>query len=152
MNSMYISQTHTTEIATDGQPLSAAVSVQESSLAKYMDDGLDAIRDLFAASFRDAQGDIEHTINAHPFYVLYEPRLGAGAGGDAATARSVYPVFKADLLDIMQSLEARVAKQVAPILRGVVQKREEVLGKTMQQNQQLTANASEEAAALRRQC
>lgn len=82
---------------------------------------------------------------------MYEPKLGCSANQDTSVSRSVYPIFKADLGDIMSSLECKVTKQIIPIINSLICQREEIINKTFNQNAQMAVNASEEANSLRKQ-
>ncbi|KAH0572993.1 hypothetical protein SS50377_25108 [Spironucleus salmonicida] len=71
-----------------------------------------------------ANQDLHTIVNSHPFFVLFEPRLGCNAQSDHTVSRSVLPVFKTDFQELFASLQCQILKELEPIIITLVQNTE----------------------------
>ena len=100
-------------------------------LEKFLKDTVDDLLKEIDSYFARTHSDIQLTLDRYPFYIQFEPALGCTGVNDLAIKRSVYPIFKGDLKELLNSLKAQVEEKLDPKIRMLIAKREEVIFHSM---------------------
>ena len=109
------------ELPGEIQISSAMSSVQ---MQKYVDETIQSLKRTIQTEFDIGQKKCFAIIDSHPFYVLFEPKLGCNTNQDASVARSVLPIFKTDLRGLLSNLEVKISSQLEPEIRKLLKRRE----------------------------
>ncbi|CAL6006205.1 Conserved_hypothetical protein [Hexamita inflata] len=149
----YLSDTHYTTTAKDlkSSDINAQSQVTQNELEKYVQSTIASLMKKIQVEFDLTQERLFSTVDGHPFYILFEPRLGCNTNQDASIAKSVLPIFQSDFKLILSDLEVHLSQQIEPRMRDMIAKREQVIVQTMTMSQKKSANSIEEAEALRKQ-
>lgn len=140
----------------DDADLNCASLQKPETTESYVDSTISNMLADVDRGFRDAELDLRSTVDSHPFYVLFEPALGCDSRTDHTTPKSVWPIFMADVSQILAALQSSITSAVEPRVRELVRSREEILADSfLQQNsgvarrEQELRDAREETGALR---